>query len=381
MNKHFDMNRGLMLTMVIFLGIGCWLPGMSGLAIADQHTVQQNGTFLVAESTSQQDQTTAYAQTKPVANPSQDSTVDENTVEIYSWLSPDAGALIWQLGAVFVLAPMLFWFVFRPHPVNRIQSPGFEVITPSEKRSFIPLTDKFHQMDFVIGIETRGQLRLSANLNRVGLSMRKYGYLLEDKNYRNALLVNRRRVRRTLLTDGDTLDLGDLTLLYRDPRKEPIMRRSGITPQDGKVHIRFDRLRGPVRKGTPVLVMEQPQSRKFYMTKNMVYIGRSEDNDLVVKAQSVAGRHVKLERVGSRFKLTDLANMGNTFVNNRRVEQRVLKEGDEIALDAYKFKFQLTNAPVRENNYAAPDVVKSAEISVDDDQPMDDGESLAEEQA
>ena len=197
-------------------------------------------------------------------------------------------------------------------------------------------------------IETAGQLRLSANLNKVTLSVRKYGYLMEDKNYRNALLVNRRRVRRTLLRDGDVLDLGDLTLLYRDNRAARIVRYSSITPGEGKSQIKFERLKGPIRRGMPMLVSEQTPGRVFYVTKNKVYIGRSENNDLVIKSRNVYYRHAKLERVGGRWKLQDLSILGNTFVNNRRIEQRFLKEGDEISIESHRFRFAFVTRAMRE---------------------------------
>ena len=317
------------------------------------------------------DQTTAYARIPSDSNtmaPGQPVTMQAGI------FSPNGQTLPWLGGITLVTALMTFWLVARQRPVNSIRSPGFEVITPSEKRRFIPLTEKFHQLDFLANVETRGQLRLSANLNKVGLSQRRYGYLLEDKNYRNALLVNRRRMRRTLLKDGDVLDLGDLTLLYRDNRPEPGLRLSGGGQQEGKVFVRFERLRGPVQKGTPMFAMEQPQSRNFYLTKNMVFIGRSENNDLVVKANGVAYRHAKVERIGSRYKLTDLNGAGNTFINNRRVEQKTLKEGDEITLGFFKFKFLLSNAPVRESFYAKPTVLDTAEISSDEDLMEDEND-------
>jgi len=192
---------------------------------------------------------------------------------------------------------------------------------------------------------------LSANLNRVSLSIRRYGYLLEDKNFRNALLVNRRRIRRTLLKDGDVLDLGDLTLLYRDPRPGPGHGAPALTPQDGKTIIKFRRARGPVRKGTPYLLSEQFPNRVFYITKNVVYLGRSEDNDLVVKAAGVQYRHAKIERIGSRYKLVDLAMTGDTFVNNRRVEQRYLKEGDLVSIDKERFKYLVAAKAFRERPF------------------------------
>lgn len=262
--------------------------------------------------------------------------------------------VLWSGVVLLLAAPALGWLLLRGRRINTITSPGFEIITTSETRRFIPLDGKFQHMDFLAGVETRGALRLSANLNRVNLSFRRYGYLLEDKNFRNALLVNRRRVRRTLLRDGDVLDLGDLTLLYRDNRQVPIIRHSAVTPPEGKVQIKFDRVRGPVRKGTPMLVSEQSSNRNFYITKNLVYLGRSESNDLIIKSQSVAYRHAKIERVGSRYKLLDLSGTGSTYVNNRRVEQRMLKEGDEISIDSQRFKFQFVTKYVNESQQSAP---------------------------
>ena len=278
--------------------------------------------------------------------------------------------------------PVLVWFFRRQRRVNRIEKPGFEVISPSEMRQFIALEERFHTLDFVNSIKTRGALRLSANLNKVTLSQRRFGTLMADKNIRNALLVNRRRVRRTLLRNGDVLDLGDLTLLYRDHRETQIIRHASITPADGKSQIRFDRPNGPVRKGVPMLISDQLANRPFYMTKNVVFIGRSESNDLVIKSRAVYYRHAKIDKVGGRYKLQDLSKLGNTFVNNRRVEQRFLKDGDEISIENHRFKFQLVTRfskdrpPVEESAPSTADE-EPAFSGEDSGDGMDDNEAAA----
>ncbi|MEE8433187.1 MAG: FHA domain-containing protein [bacterium] len=261
------------------------------------------------------------------------------------------------------LLPLMLWMARRPRIVNRIDRPGFEVISPTEKRRFIPLEDRFQAMDFVNKIQTLGALRLSANLNKVTLSIRRFGYLMEDKNYRNALLVNRRRVRRTLLRNGDVLDLGDLTLLYRDHREPKVIRHASVTPGEGKSHIKFDRPKGPVRKGVGMLTSDQVSNRPFYLTKNVIYIGRSEDNDLTIKSRAVYYRHAKIEKVGGRYKMKDLSILGNTFVNNRRIEQRFLKDGDEISIEMHRFKFQIVSRTTGERppNHRAPAVESEAD--------------------
>lgn len=262
------------------------------------------------------------------------------------------------------------WVFARPRHTNRITRPGFEVISPSERRNYIPLEEKHQAMDFINGIKTQGKLRLSANLNKVTLSIRKYGYLMEDKNYRNALLVNRRRVRRTLLRNGDVLDLGDLTLLYRDNRLMRITRYAPVTPPEGKVLLKFEKAKGPVRKGTPMLVPEQFPNRVFYITKNKVFIGRSEANDLVIKSSGVQNRHAKIEQVGGKLKIQDLTLLGSTYINNRRIEQRFLREGDEIGIENHKFKYQLAPKPIRERmpraQQAAPPSADSESVEQED---------------
>jgi len=279
----------------------------------------------------------------------------------------DLAGWILRGGLALLAVPLAVWVFYLPRRVNRIGAPGFEVITPSEPRQFIPLEEKTAQLDFIARMKTHGSLRLSANLNRVILSNRRFGYLLEDKNFRNALLVNRRRVRRTLLRDGDVLDLGDLTLLYRDHR-DGAGRQLSVTPSDGKVHVRFDRMQGPVRRGVPALVFGGQGPRAFYISKNLVFIGRSEGNDLVIKSRDVQNRHAKIVRVGSRYKLQDLSLTGSTYVNNRRIEQRYLREGDEIAFDNHRFLFTLTPKPLVAR--PAPQDVAPDEAPVEPEEPL-----------
>jgi pSer/pThr/pTyr-binding forkhead associated (FHA) protein len=261
---------------------------------------------------------------------------------------PDWEGLLLRGIVLALTIPVTVFLYRRTRGASALRAPGFEVISPSETRQWVPLEEKYTQLDFVSKIKTRGALRLSANLNKVGLSNRKFGYLMEDKNFRNALLVNRRRVRRTLLKDGDVLDLGDLTLLYRDHRGGPGTRYAPATAPEGKAQIKFDRPRGPLRRGVPILYSDSQPARSFAISKNLVFVGRSEDNDLIIKSPDVHSRHAKIERVGGRYKLQDLSMAGSTYVNGRRVEQRFLREGDEISIDAHRFKFSFVARPVRE---------------------------------
>lgn len=294
--------------------------------------------------------------------------------------APSLREWLWRGGLAVLGLPLFYWMVARRQNEAQVPSPGFEVITDSEPRRFIPLTDKYHQLDFITSLKTQGDLRLSANLNKVSLSIRRFGYLMEDRNFRNALLVNRRRVRRTVLNDGDVLDLGDLTLLYRDNRVPPVVRHSSVTPPEGKVNIKVDRMRGPVRRGTGMLVWRGQPPRTFYFTKNVMFVGRSETNDLVIKAQNVGYRHARIDKVGGRYKLVNLTNSGNTYVNNRRIESRFLKDGDEVTFDTHKFTFSLVTKPVRERRSGGTRAVERP-VNEPDDSDQEDVQETAEQSA
>ena len=82
---------------------------------------------------------------------------------------------------------------------------------------FIPLKPEVQTLELLSKINTGKKYRLSANLNRVTLTPHQNSFLLEDKNYKNALLINRRRSHRILLTNDDILDVGEMVLLYRNP--------------------------------------------------------------------------------------------------------------------------------------------------------------------
>jgi len=126
-----------------------------------------------------------------------------------------------------------------------------------------------------------------------------------------------------------------------------------------------------------MLIAESQPARTFYIAKNLVFVGRSEDNDLVIKSQNVLNRHARIERVGGRYKLQDLSTGGNTYVNGRRVEQRYLREGDEIAFDAHRFKFSFVTRPVRDRPQAPEPVLEDLAAEPEESTAQDEAAAFA----
>ena len=85
-------------------------------------------------------------------------------------------------------------------------------------------------------------------------------------------------------------------------------------------------------------------SRVIVLNAPVVNIGRSLDNDVVLPDDPVSGKHCRLERHGSTFRLTDLGSKNKTWVNGRPVDEVVLREGDKIRVGQTTFVFECAKA-------------------------------------
>src|SRR4051794_27465212 len=71
----------------------------------------------------------------------------------------------------------------------------------------------------------------------------------------------------------------------------------------------------------------------FNITAGKIYVGRAQENELVLSSNLVSRRHARLDRDGDHVWVTDLGSMNGTFVNNSKLApnvKRPLIEGDEI---------------------------------------------------
>lgn len=76
--------------------------------------------------------------------------------------------------------------------------------------------------------------------------------------------------------------------------------------------------------------------RHVPLTKPVISLGRSTDNDVVLDAPTVSRQHAQIRWRYGRFILYDVSNRGRTQVNNQTVNETVLKSGDVISLSEVK---------------------------------------------
>ena len=84
----------------------------------------------------------------------------------------------------------------------------------------------------------------------------------------------------------------------------------------------------------PSLVMRRGPhlDRLFYLNKNVVTVGRDQDNDIIVEDAEVSRHHARLTLQGNNWVLEDLGSRNGTFVNGQRLTGPLwLGPGSQIA--------------------------------------------------
>jgi pSer/pThr/pTyr-binding forkhead associated (FHA) protein len=87
-----------------------------------------------------------------------------------------------------------------------------------------------------------------------------------------------------------------------------------------------------------LLVNSGPSSgARFAVESPTLRAGRSEDSDIFLDDVTVSREHVQFSQTDSgRLVVRDLGSLNGTYVNNVRVDEKVLDSGDEVQIGKFK---------------------------------------------
>ncbi len=85
--------------------------------------------------------------------------------------------------------------------------------------------------------------------------------------------------------------------------------------------------------------------RRFPLTEIEHIAGRLPDLDISLDEEAISRRHARLFREGSDWSIEDLGSTNGSYVNDERVQRRLLRDGDMIRLGTAILKF-LTGANI-----------------------------------
>ena len=73
-------------------------------------------------------------------------------------------------------------------------------------------------------------------------------------------------------------------------------------------------------------------------------MGRSPDNDVILRDPATSGHHARLERRGETFWVVDLGSTNGTFVNGESIQEKQLNNGDRVTIGQNSIHFSLLGA-------------------------------------
>jgi nucleotide-binding universal stress UspA family protein len=83
-----------------------------------------------------------------------------------------------------------------------------------------------------------------------------------------------------------------------------------------------------------------PDGRRVALGGSVTTLGRNADCSVTLADPRASRHHAEIRSTGDGFLLTDLSSMNGTVVNGETVHERVLHDGDQIAVGATVMRFE-----------------------------------------
>jgi len=88
------------------------------------------------------------------------------------------------------------------------------------------------------------------------------------------------------------------------------------------------------------------QELRFPLFKDRLTIGRTQQNDIQLKAQFISRRHAVVQTEGEATRVIDWGSKNGVYVNSRRVTEHFLRHGDVLTIGNAKFRYE--ERPIRD---------------------------------
>ena len=90
-----------------------------------------------------------------------------------------------------------------------------------------------------------------------------------------------------------------------------------------------------------LLIMQRGPSAgaRFLLDAERTMAGRSTSADIFLDDVTVSRKHAEFVREGQHFVVRDIGSLNGTYVNRQRIDQVVLRAGDEVQIGKYRLTF------------------------------------------
>ena len=126
---------------------------------------------------------------------------------------------------------------------------------------------------------------------------------------------------------GARLDHMQTTASYAPAFEEEAGETSHTAGVDGAALIELDQVEGTAGR------------RMHDIKEDVVTVGRGPESSIFLDDVTVSRKHAEIERGERGYRIRDVGSLNGTYVNRVRVDAVDLRNGDEIQVGKYRFKF------------------------------------------
>lgn len=108
----------------------------------------------------------------------------------------------------------------------------------------------------------------------------------------------------------------------------------------------------------PRIAAESPElnGQVYELTGAKLTVGRAADNDIHIQNPSVSSHHGEFRFEGGDYRVVDMNSTNGTRINDERVTEAILRNGDTLMIGHMLFRY------VSENVLSAPPIPEQSEL-------------------
>jgi pSer/pThr/pTyr-binding forkhead associated (FHA) protein len=126
---------------------------------------------------------------------------------------------------------------------------------------------------------------------------------------------------------GTKLDQGQSTASYAPAFEEEVGKAPPAADIEGAALIELDQVEGTAGR------------RMHDIGEETITVGRDPESDIFLDDVTVSRKHAEIARGERGYRICDVGSLNGTYVNRVRVDAVDLRNGDEIQIGKYRFKF------------------------------------------
>jgi pSer/pThr/pTyr-binding forkhead associated (FHA) protein len=162
-------------------------------------------------------------------------------------------------------------------------------------------------------------------------------FIIEDYQSKNGTMVNKLKITKTVLTDGDEIQIGNTRILFSEDNQDLYTDKSTDISHleatqinmNGASSVKPENLIHTSSLHLSLIFMNGPKEGTVIPLDEMLIIGRTK-SDLNLEDSKVSRQHANIQKLDDGYHFTDLNSSNGSYVNGLQVQNKILSCDDII---------------------------------------------------